>query len=627
MRIGLLIQDIITEYSGMIIKGAKEYCLQNGIEFFVFIIRSKNWAGGVYDYQHYACKSLATDGNLDGIILVTSTYCQYFPKEQHKELVYEFDHIPLVSLGEKIPGKSCVLSDSENSIHDLLNYLRAEQKCERIFFVGPESNSDDIEYRMKVFCDFTRNMGIDPKGRILHTDYTGEAAANILSELKISKDNLPFDALVCANDEIAFGCVEYLKNHGIHVPDDVKVSGFDNLLRCDSMKPGITSIDLDNEGLSYAAARLLHDEIVSGRDCKENLNLPSKIIYRESTGSGKSYSTDESPEGKYFQLREHVYRYQYFLQNLEVTDETENTINLIIDSYKRFGIKSCLCCLYESPKTFYEDEEFELPEKARIFFAYNQDKVFDYGNDPYLNPKTGMIPKGFSFAPGSEVIVTTIFNYKYQYGYVAYTPGDMDYSTYELISTTTGISLAAYIDFKKKVSKTEKLNSEKMLLEAETYFDEMTGVLNRRGLYKYGLPSIQNSIERNLCGGIIFGDMDHLKKINDTYGHEAGDKAIVAEVEILKKVFRTHDVIARLGGDEFVVVACGLSEKTFNEKVRQRLEVITKKYNDENSNPFSISISLGYAEFDRANHDLDLLMKEADRRLYEEKVLNHRKSL
>ena len=91
MRIGLLIQDLKSEYSKLIIKGTQKYCLENGIQLFVFITRAKNWNNDVYEYQHIACKELASAENVDGIILVTSTYCQNVPEEEHQSLVDELN--------------------------------------------------------------------------------------------------------------------------------------------------------------------------------------------------------------------------------------------------------------------------------------------------------------------------------------------------------------------------------------------------------------------------------------------------------------------------------------------------------------------------------------------------------
>ena len=69
--------------------------------------------------------------------------------------------------------------------------------------------------------------------------------------------------------------------------------------------------------------------------------------------------------------------------------------------------------------------------------------------------------------------------------------------------------------------------------------------------------------ELGKTGLVIYGDIDGLKKINDTYGHDAGDRAILAEVELLRKTFRAADTIGRLGGDEFAILSISLSMTHF----------------------------------------------------------------
>ena len=72
--------------------------------------------------------------------------------------------------------------------------------------------------------------------------------------------------------------------------------------------------------------------------------------------------------------------------------------------------------------------------------------------------------------------------------------------------------------------------------------DSLTGVLNRRGFMTVAEASISKSLEEGKGGAVIYGDMDHLKKINDELGHDIGDVAIQAEVEMFKKIFTLAQV-------------------------------------------------------------------------------------
>ena len=109
--------------------------------------------------------------------------------------------------------------------------------------------------------------------------------------------------------------------------------------------------------------------------------------------------------------------------------------------------------------------------------------------------------------------------------------------------------------------------------------DELTTLLNRRGFFDLGQKNIDIAIEMNNKGLVFFIDMDGLKIMNDTYGHDMGDLAIKTQAKVLKQTFRANDIIARLGGDEFVVIAIGMGADTI-PKIRKKIEKTSKRPQD-----------------------------------------------
>lgn len=110
--------------------------------------------------------------------------------------------------------------------------------------------------------------------------------------------------------------------------------------------------------------------------------------------------------------------------------------------------------------------------------------------------------------------------------------------------------------------------------------------------------------------------------INDTYGHEYGDVAIKTQSEILKRTFRTNDLICRLGGDEFVIVAPGLTIGKLDQ-VRIRMESISEEICARKELPFKVNISIGGVAYDKDNCDLESLIMDADKEQYKEKKRHH----
>jgi diguanylate cyclase (GGDEF)-like protein len=130
----------------------------------------------------------------------------------------------------------------------------------------------------------------------------------------------------------------------------------------------------------------------------------------------------------------------------------------------------------------------------------------------------------------------------------------------------------------------------------------------------------------NLGGLVIFGDLDGLKAINDAWGHEAGDRAICAVADALKKAFRSVDAISRLSGDEFAVVAADTRVDGF-PALRARIDEILRDWKGASGEPYALSISLGFVEYADDVRDLRHLLSLADTVLYAEKRKRKARSL
>lgn len=153
--------------------------------------------------------------------------------------------------------------------------------------------------------------------------------------------------------------------------------------------------------------------------------------------------------------------------------------------------------------------------------------------------------------------------------------------------------------------------------------DELTGLYNRRGFLKMAEHSLFLARQMKQPSMLVFGDLDKLKMINDTYGHEEGDWAIKAAGEALRKTFRSMDVVARLGGDEFTVFATNMPEELlpkYHSRINDHLEMIRKK----NEKKYPLSISLGHVICGADDAlTVEEYMQLADESLYEQKKKKH----
>ncbi|MGO9612340.1 MAG: diguanylate cyclase [Dissulfurispiraceae bacterium] len=157
-------------------------------------------------------------------------------------------------------------------------------------------------------------------------------------------------------------------------------------------------------------------------------------------------------------------------------------------------------------------------------------------------------------------------------------------------------------------------------LRALSLKDELTGLYNRRGLVTFAehLLKMANRLKRGIF--LLYADLDNMKIINDTYGHQEGDKVLVEIANILKENYRNSDVVARIGGDEFVVVPVGVAgddEGALAERLRKSIET----NNLQRKRSYNLSLSAGIAFYDPENPcSIEELLLRGDRLMYEQKI-------
>ena len=165
---------------------------------------------------------------------------------------------------------------------------------------------------------------------------------------------------------------------------------------------------------------------------------------------------------------------------------------------------------------------------------------------------------------------------------------------------------------------TERKNMEEEL-RVLTLTDELTGLYNRRGFRLLSEQFLRLCKRRKQGAYLLYADVDGLKSINDVFGHQEGDTALVNTAEILKMTCRESDIIARTGGDEFVVIPLGISLEDVN-KIIARLEKNIQGYNSRSRQTYSLSISFGISYYDPASDtSLDELSEQAEKMMYEQK--------
>lgn len=146
--------------------------------------------------------------------------------------------------------------------------------------------------------------------------------------------------------------------------------------------------------------------------------------------------------------------------------------------------------------------------------------------------------------------------------------------------------------------------------------DALTGLPNRAHVLNKVSEALQEPDE-NGVGAILFIDLDNLKVINDTLGHEAGDAALKLAADRLRSAVRLDDLVARLGGDEFVAVLCGSITSDEVDQISRRLHALLSEPAIIGGTTVRLGASVGIAEVEPADdRNADDLLRDADHAMY-----------
>jgi diguanylate cyclase (GGDEF)-like protein len=155
----------------------------------------------------------------------------------------------------------------------------------------------------------------------------------------------------------------------------------------------------------------------------------------------------------------------------------------------------------------------------------------------------------------------------------------------------------------------------------ESQTDPLTGLANRRSLDRQVEAGVAHALRAKTSFSVVVLDLDRLKEINDTFGHEAGDRAIRSVGDALRKTVRQTDICARFAGDEFVVILWDYTPEHESRRVLDMQSAVsTQPFEPRPGVRIALSISAGPARFPEDGRTFEELLAVADERMYRDKA-------
>lgn len=168
-------------------------------------------------------------------------------------------------------------------------------------------------------------------------------------------------------------------------------------------------------------------------------------------------------------------------------------------------------------------------------------------------------------------------------------------------------------------SQLKELQELQLQLQEQAIRDPLTQLYNRRYLNEILPVEIARAKRAQLSLGIMMIDIDHFKKINDTYGHKVGDETLQKLSQIIVKSLRVNDIVCRFGGEEILCVMQGVDAEAVNSRAESLRQEIAETNFVLTSPQVHITVSIGIAIMVEDNHEINDVLKRADQALYQAK--------
>lgn len=648
-NIAVLVYDLTVEYNIVVTDGITEFFKdKDDVHVIISTTSSPHNERFQYEYQYWTAVELLKSKNIDAAIVVTNTYFNAISLENLTKALECLLPIPIISVSNPIalPGNhyTCVACDL--AYEQIVEHLIKTHNKRKIAYMNAAlTHSPESEERENAFRAAMKKFDLEVnEDWIYDGDFTPKSAYDCLSEKFKKGDKLPFEAILCANDYMAAGCVSIFSELGISVPEDVIVFGFDNAEVATTCDPMLSTISQSVAMTGYKAAEMVYD-VLQGKKVAEKSVIQSFPMFRQSCGcisktvKDKGYLDVDGNlcESSALQMSglklfsnsiNDMATIFHLLTMTDTVPRLHEFFNIVVNNLNVVHIGMLAMCIYDQPIVVSPQDDFEMPEKARLLMLVDndakiQENYYEKGGIEF-SPKKEILPGGLEDCVSGNYYVLPIFLQSDNYGYLVCRFPTNNYPVYTIFLKILVNSFVHSYVFSKKEEERALLAEKNQTLNFESKTDELTKLFNRRGFYEYGQQLLDVSVAAGQTGSVFFCDLDGLKTINDTWGHEIGDLAIKTEARVLRAAFRDSDMIGRLSGDEFGVVAPGLPARKV-EIIRERFKALNEEFSRAENLPFTLSISIGPVDFNSETNDLKDLLKLADKGLYEEKKIKHAK--
>lgn len=553
---------------------------------------------------------------LDAIVLCHDTLVNKTAQAYVLESIEKRCQCPVVTLRQSSDKYPCVIVNHGNSIEELVYHFIDEHHMKRLGFMsGPLDHPDSI----RRFDDFKRalkNRSIPFDDKLIFEGDFWTKKAKRAAEYFMMELEEPPEAIVCANDYMANSLMNELISKGFLVPDDIAVSGFDNIWESSITLPPITTVSVPVQDMANKAMKLI-EKMWSGEEVAMKNYVDAQVVLRNSCGC-QTFNMQSMLAKRVRQVNEYQSimdsnqsnTYMFIdLSDLDHVDGIENHLRIGDSDH----VESFFICLGEG-----RGEKYPKYRSANNGFAKKSTAVGGlFHKESFHFTKfltSDLLPAEASEDKPMIYYFFPLHNNQYSFGYLAINFEDTRGAnkTFHNWLAILGNALETIRIKQKNQGLLQELNNLYV-------HDALTGLYNRRGFDSISEDYYIRAKKENKNFIIIAIDMDNLKVVNDRFGHMNGDLALKTIGDAMQTVSGDEDACARVGGDEYNVVGVGYTKEdaeTFIWNFNDFLD----DFNASSGLPYLVKASIGYWIIEAGSRmDLEDCINAADASLYEYK--------
>jgi len=606
LNLALFIGQLQLDSQRKVIEGIMQCAKRDGNDLFVYSITLS--LDDEYNKGEYFIALNEDISQFDGFIIYTESI---YSEDIRRSLIQKIRATgkPGVSIDNEVEGMINVSSNNDGAMREIIRHMIDVHQVKTVNYVGGPDNSIDAVERKRVVREEMQNSGLPiDEGRFFVGDYyarSGRAAVEYFE----GQGLIRADAYVCANDQMALGVFYALRDRNIRVPQDVLLSGYDDIFQASSHYPRITSVTRHEEKVGAEAYESLVNKIL-GKPYEEKIEVNSDAVFAESCGCCTGYSESYRDviikySGKNLQETRFAEMVSDFTADVTSVRDYKEIDNKLMKYVPGLGGDGYLAALFEKPDEYARIQDALYYSDGQFYF---RDRFDNEGASKLRKPSKG----------GNMYVINSIHFGGTCYGYTMIRNSVMPLQSefYRIFAITLG-SVIEHINSYAKM--TEMIDT----LDKMWVYDPMTHVYNRAGFFKFANDMLLSAKYDREDLFMIFLDLDGLKIVNDVFGHETGDKLICEMADILRKCSDKDELLMRYGGDEFVVLGRGYDEDRMNAYVN-RIRKAMDEINSRTGRHYRIDASIGFSKIDyNDNRHLSSLIDMADQKMYQEKRIKH----